>query len=129
MISQTIRTEFAESTLLVIAHRLRTIADFDRVMVSSAFLSLSFSLLHLWYRADAVPTQVLDRGNLVEYDSPAKLLEDTSSRFYALCRASGKSEFRVLKKMAEGKLKVSHKTKKVRRTTSKNADVTVESQE
>ena len=32
-IQQTIREEFSDSTLLCIAHRLRTVVDYDRVMV------------------------------------------------------------------------------------------------
>jgi ABC-type uncharacterized transport system fused permease/ATPase subunit len=32
-IQQTIREEFSDSTLLCIAHRLRTIIDYDRVLV------------------------------------------------------------------------------------------------
>jgi ABC-type transport system involved in cytochrome bd biosynthesis fused ATPase/permease subunit len=32
-IQQTIREEFSDSTLLCIAHRLRTIVDYDRVLV------------------------------------------------------------------------------------------------
>ena len=36
----------------------------------------------------------------MEFDSPAVLLSDPNSKFYSLCRATGKSEFAVLKKMA-----------------------------
>ncbi|GAA5837596.1 hypothetical protein JCM11251_002021 [Rhodosporidiobolus azoricus] len=94
LITQTIRSEFADSTLLVIAHRLRTVIDFDRILL-------------------------LDKGRLIEYDSPAKLLEDPSSRFYALCRAAGKKEFAILKKMSKGKARVTHKPRKlVRRSTT-----------
>lgn len=46
---------------------------------------------------------VLDRGNVVEYDSPKRLLDDPNSRFYAMCRAAGRSEFKLLKRMANGK--------------------------
>lgn len=87
-ISQTIREEFADSTLLVIAHRLRTVIDFNKILV-------------------------LDAGKIVEYASPSELLADTTSRFYALCRASGKSEFKILKKMADGEKKVTHKPRRV----------------
>ena len=50
LIQETIRREFAESTVLTIAHRLNTIMDYDRIMV-------------------------LDKGELREYDSPGNLLK------------------------------------------------------
>ncbi|GAA5895239.1 hypothetical protein JCM6882_006625 [Rhodosporidiobolus microsporus] len=101
LITQTIRNEFANSTLLVIAHRLRTVIDFDRILL-------------------------LDKGRLIEYESPAKLLENPSSRFYALCRAAGKKEFAILKKMSMGKARVTHKPRKLvrRSTTSKTVKPT-----
>ncbi|KAF8888647.1 P-loop containing nucleoside triphosphate hydrolase protein [Infundibulicybe gibba] len=75
LISKTIRQEFAASTILTIAHRLRTVIDYDRVML-------------------------LDQGRIVELDRPAVLLSDTTSKFYALCQATGKDEFARLKKLA-----------------------------
>ncbi|OKL57397.1 hypothetical protein UA08_07327 [Talaromyces atroroseus] len=54
-----IRAEFADSTIFAIAHRLDTILDFDRI----AFL---------------------DKGSLVEFDSPTRLLERESSAFARL---------------------------------------------
>ncbi|KAH9976210.1 ATP-binding cassette transporter [Lactifluus volemus] len=75
LISQTIRREFAESTILTIAHRLRTVIDYDRVML-------------------------LNQGRIVEFDSPATLLSNHNSKFYSLCKATGKHEFSVLKRMA-----------------------------
>ena len=50
LIQRTIRTAFRPCTVLTIAHRLDTIADYDRVMVLGA-------------------------GRLAEFDIPAKLLE------------------------------------------------------
>ncbi|KIP06804.1 hypothetical protein PHLGIDRAFT_106557 [Phlebiopsis gigantea 11061_1 CR5-6] len=75
LIGKTIRQEFACSTILTIAHRLRTIIDYDRVML-------------------------LDQGRIVEFDRPAALLANPDSMFYALCKATGQSEFAVLTKMA-----------------------------
>lgn len=69
--------------------RSRTIIDFDKVLL-------------------------LDKGRLIEYESPAKLLDDPTSRFYALCRATGKKEFAILKKMSKGKSRVTHRPRKVR---------------
>lgn len=64
---------------------------------------------------------VLDQGRVLEYDTPANLIGDLNSRFHALCRATGRSEFKILKKMAEGKAKVEPKLPRRptrRRTTS-----------
>ncbi|KAJ2928554.1 hypothetical protein H1R20_g8546, partial [Candolleomyces eurysporus] len=75
LISKTIRQEFSESTILTIAHRLRTVIDYDRVML-------------------------LDQGRIIEFDKPSTLLSDSGSQFYALCRATGKEEFTNLQTMA-----------------------------
>ncbi|KAG8808267.1 hypothetical protein FRC17_004027, partial [Serendipita sp. 399] len=71
LIGRTIRHEFADSTILTIAHRIRTIIDYDRVMV-------------------------LDRGRIVEFDKPSVLLADKRSHFYSLCKATGPEEFAAL---------------------------------
>ncbi|OAX31090.1 P-loop containing nucleoside triphosphate hydrolase protein [Rhizopogon vinicolor AM-OR11-026] len=75
LIGKTIRQEFANSTILTIAHRLRTVIDYDRVML-------------------------LDQGKIVEFDRPTVLLSDSSSQFYGLCEATGESEFAMLKRLA-----------------------------
>ncbi|TRM63381.1 P-loop containing nucleoside triphosphate hydrolase protein [Schizophyllum amplum] len=75
LIGKTIRQEFADSTILTIAHRLRTVIDYDRVML-------------------------LDNGRIAEFDRPATLLQNTSSKFYSLCKATGKEEFAMLRKLA-----------------------------
>jgi ABC-type multidrug transport system fused ATPase/permease subunit len=75
LISTTIRAEFSDSTIITIAHRIHTIIDFDKVLV-------------------------MHRGTIAEYASPAELLRDTKSRFYALCRATGRSEFKHLRELA-----------------------------
>jgi ABC-type proline/glycine betaine transport system ATPase subunit len=43
---------------------------------------------------------VMDKGSIMEYDSPAELLRDKRSRFYSLCKATGPSEFKALRHMA-----------------------------
>ncbi|XP_005095104.1 multidrug resistance-associated protein 1 isoform X2 [Aplysia californica] len=63
LIQKTIREEFKSCTVLTIAHRLHTILDYDKVMV-------------------------LDRGQLVEFDTPASLLADTQSQFYQMAKES-----------------------------------------
>ncbi|KAJ8311646.1 hypothetical protein KUTeg_011001 [Tegillarca granosa] len=61
LIQNTIRTEFKECTVLSIAHRLNTIMDYDRVMV-------------------------LDKGKIVEMDSPATLLLNPQGVFYGMAK-------------------------------------------
>ncbi|CAI2167258.1 20609_t:CDS:10 [Funneliformis geosporum] len=75
-IQNTIRTEFNWATLLCIAHRLRTIIDYDRVLV-------------------------LDHGNVAEFDTPYNLLQNPDSLFYKLCEQS--NEFEYLKELATKK--------------------------
>lgn len=76
LIGKTIRHEFADSTILTIAHRIRTIIDYDKVMV-------------------------LDKGRIVEYDKPATLLADKKSQFYSLCKATGPEEFSALVRLSQ----------------------------
>ncbi|KAI8321954.1 hypothetical protein GQ54DRAFT_260820 [Martensiomyces pterosporus] len=71
-IQRTIRgPEFADSTLFCIAHRLRTIIDYDRVLV-------------------------LDKGKIAEFDTPWNLLQkddSDSSIFKSMCLKSGEYEY------------------------------------
>ncbi|CAK7894389.1 ATP-dependent bile acid permease [[Candida] anglica] len=67
MIQQTIREEFSGSTILTIAHRLRSIIDYDKILV-------------------------MDAGKVVEYEDPYKLIADKSSLFYSMCENSGELE-------------------------------------
>ncbi|XP_015377814.1 PREDICTED: canalicular multispecific organic anion transporter 2-like, partial [Diuraphis noxia] len=64
LIQTTIRSEFKDCTVLTIAHRLNTIMDSDKVIV-------------------------LDNGFMVEYDSPANLLQEKSSVFYLMAKDAG----------------------------------------
>lgn len=66
LIQNSIREHFHQSTLIVIAHRLSTVADFDKILVM----------------AD---------GEAVEFDSPRNLLEK-KGEFYRLVEASGEKE-------------------------------------
>ncbi|XP_065055747.1 multidrug resistance-associated protein 1-like [Rhopilema esculentum] len=59
-IQQTIREEFKNCTVFTIAHRLNTVMDYDRIMV-------------------------LDRGTVVEFDSPQKLLQNRGI-FYEMAK-------------------------------------------
>ncbi|VDM82309.1 unnamed protein product [Strongylus vulgaris] len=59
----TIREQFVKSTVFTIAHRLNTIMDYDRIMV-------------------------LDQGQIIEFDSPSKLLENPDSTFAKMVQDS-----------------------------------------
>ncbi|KAJ7750734.1 hypothetical protein DFH07DRAFT_961329 [Mycena maculata] len=77
LIGKTIRHEFQASTILTIADRLRTVIDYDKIML-------------------------LDQGKIAEFDCPSVLLANPSSKFYALCKATGREEFAMLKRMTQG---------------------------
>ncbi|KAK0042761.1 multidrug resistance-associated protein 1 [Biomphalaria pfeifferi] len=64
LIQATIRNEFSDCTILTIAHRLNTVMDYDRILV-------------------------LDQGEIKEYDSPQKLLENQQSIFYSMAKTAG----------------------------------------
>ncbi|KAL5521010.1 hypothetical protein ACEPAG_8932 [Sanghuangporus baumii] len=63
-IQRTIREEFSDSLLLTIAHRLRTVIDYDRLLV-------------------------LDAGEIVEFDTPYNLLRKEGGIFRGMCMKSG----------------------------------------
>ncbi|VFQ87655.1 unnamed protein product [Cuscuta campestris] len=56
VIQKTIREETSDCTVITVAHRIPTVIDSDLVLV-------------------------LDEGRILEYDSPARLLDDSSSAF------------------------------------------------
>ncbi|KAJ4024229.1 hypothetical protein NW766_000461 [Fusarium irregulare] len=60
---EVIRTEFSHCTIIMIAHRIDTLLDFDKVAV-------------------------LDRGSLVEFGAPDELLRDEGGAFTRLYRAN-----------------------------------------
>ncbi|OMH80271.1 Metal resistance protein YCF1 [Zancudomyces culisetae] len=57
LIQNLIRSQFKENTIITIAHRLNTVMDSDRILV-------------------------LSKGQVVEFDKPATLLEDPNGAFY-----------------------------------------------
>ncbi|KAG0238628.1 hypothetical protein BGW42_004390 [Actinomortierella wolfii] len=64
LIQRTIRNEFKDRTILTIAHRIKTVMDYDKILV-------------------------LENGRMVEFASPSALLADRSSVFYSLALQAG----------------------------------------
>ncbi|CAG8740969.1 9300_t:CDS:10, partial [Gigaspora margarita] len=76
LIQTTIREEFKDNTVITIAHRLRTVADYDRILV-------------------------MDAGNVVEFDIPYRLMQNPDGLFREMCEKSG--EFAELMEIAKQK--------------------------
>ncbi|KAG0255459.1 hypothetical protein DFQ27_006228, partial [Actinomortierella ambigua] len=83
LIQKAIRVDLADSTVVTIAHRLNTIIDFDKVLV-------------------------LDRGQVVEFDSPHALLNRPGSFFGQLVDETGEQNAKMLRALAE--IQASHET-------------------
>ncbi|KAF9156049.1 hypothetical protein BG015_007466 [Linnemannia schmuckeri] len=64
LIQKTIRSEFADRTVLTIAHRIKTVMDSDKILV-------------------------LDQGRMKEFASPRELLRKKESLFYQLAEQAG----------------------------------------
>ncbi|KAI9329924.1 P-loop containing nucleoside triphosphate hydrolase protein [Zopfochytrium polystomum] len=82
LIQESLRTHFADATVISIAHRLNTIAAFDRVLV-------------------------LNHGAIVEFDTPAALLEKPPGEgavFRGLAEATGTRNFAALKEAARASM-------------------------
>lgn len=63
-IQATIREEFKHSLLLTVAHRIRTVIDYDRLLV-------------------------LEKGKVVEFDTPLNLIQKETGVFREMCLKSG----------------------------------------
>ncbi|KIJ07405.1 hypothetical protein PAXINDRAFT_90437, partial [Paxillus involutus ATCC 200175] len=63
-IQATIREEFNDSLLLTVAHRLKTVIDYDRLIV-------------------------LDKGEIAEFDTPLNLIQKEDGIFKNMCLKSG----------------------------------------
>ncbi|KAK9055990.1 hypothetical protein SSX86_027077 [Deinandra increscens subsp. villosa] len=75
LIQKTIREEFKSCTMIIIAHRLNTIIDCDRILL-------------------------LDAGQVVEYDSPGKLLQDEHTAFSKMVQSTGAANAQYLRDLA-----------------------------
>lgn len=62
-IQRTIREEFAGAIVITIAHRLKTVLDYDRILV-------------------------LGSGEILEFDTPEALIDKPGGVFREMCRAS-----------------------------------------
>ncbi|TFK36263.1 multidrug resistance-associated ABC transporter [Crucibulum laeve] len=68
-LQRTIQTEFASSTLLCIAHRLNTIAYYDRVLVMDGGKIAEFdTVLNLFDKSDSIFRSLCDEANLQRSD-------------------------------------------------------------
>ncbi|KAB0797838.1 hypothetical protein PPYR_08831 [Photinus pyralis] len=76
LIQCTIRKQFAQCTVLTIAHRLNTIMDSDKVLV-------------------------MDAGTMVEFDHPHLLLQNTNGILFRMVLQTGPSISEVLTKLAK----------------------------
>ncbi|KAJ3317920.1 hypothetical protein HDU76_001009 [Blyttiomyces sp. JEL0837] len=74
-IQKILREDFADCTVICIAHRLNTLIDYDKILV-------------------------LDHGRIVEYDSPATLLERADSAFGSFVDETGPTNAALLRKLA-----------------------------
>ncbi|KAL8248288.1 hypothetical protein R6Q59_005156 [Mikania micrantha] len=77
LIQKTIREEFKSCTMIIIAHRLNTIIDCDRILL-------------------------LDAGQVVEYDAPVKLLQDEHTAFSKMVQSTGAANAQYLRNLAFG---------------------------
>ncbi|KAG0138983.1 hypothetical protein CROQUDRAFT_55413, partial [Cronartium quercuum f. sp. fusiforme G11] len=71
-LQQTIRSEFQDKTLLCIAHRLRTVINYDRIIV-------------------------LDHGTIAEFDTPLNLFDRPDGIFKGMCDSSSITREDIIK--------------------------------
>eukprot|EP00080_Pristionchus_pacificus_P010482 PDM70502.1 ABC transporter ATP-binding protein [Pristionchus pacificus] len=69
LVQTVVREQFAGATVIAIAHRLNTVAGYDRIMV-------------------------LEKGRIVEFDTPSRLLADRNSRYSRMLEKSKRAENR-----------------------------------
>ncbi|KAF8413521.1 hypothetical protein HHK36_001512 [Tetracentron sinense] len=77
LIQKTIREEFKSCTMLIIAHRLNTIIDCDRILL-------------------------LDAGRVLEFDTPEDLLSNEGSSFSKMVQSTGAANAQYLRSLVLG---------------------------
>ncbi|KAF3970894.1 hypothetical protein CMV_005450 [Castanea mollissima] len=77
LIQKTIREEFKSCTMLIIAHRLNTIIDCDRIIL-------------------------LDAGQVLEYNTPEELLSNEGSAFSKMVQSTGAANAQYLRSLVLG---------------------------
>ena len=75
-VQQMLRSQFPQTTLLTIAHRLNTVIDYDAIIV-------------------------MDRGKVAEFGSPSNLLNDKDGIFTGMVNAMGPESAAQLKRLAK----------------------------
>lgn len=76
IVQKILTTQFNDSTILTIAHRLRTIIGYNKIMY-------------------------IEQGNIAEFDEPWLLLSDENSKFYKLVEEGGSHFLNEMKTMAK----------------------------
>ena len=89
LIQRSIREEFANTTLLVVAHRLSTVADFDKILVMAEGRAVEFG----------APRELLMKGEAGEGDGEGEE-ESEGGVFRGMVEQSGEKE--VLKRTILG---------------------------
>jgi ATP-binding cassette subfamily C (CFTR/MRP) protein 1 len=77
LLSKTIREEFRSCTMLVVAHRINTIIDCDRILV-------------------------LEAGQVLEFDTPENLLSNEDSAFSKMVQSTGSANAQYLRSIVMG---------------------------
>ncbi|KAG8365655.1 hypothetical protein BUALT_Bualt18G0128600 [Buddleja alternifolia] len=91
LIQKTIREEFKSCTMLIIAHRLNTVIDCDRILL-------------------------LDAGQVVEFDTPETLLQNEESAFSKMVQSTGTANAEYLRSLVlsgEGESKSERKKRQL----------------